>query len=237
MRRFMLASTFAAIAGTALATADGPDYWRLSGDAGADIRVAADAESAKVGEIPPRADGLANYGCNTGFASYAEWEKATPEERRAARDAAWCRVGFKDRIGWVMASRLVEGGPAPHSHDFGEQALDGTRWLLVDLGGQVPGAKATAVFEGNSVSGNGGCNQFSANVTEEEDGLHIGPILTTRMRCEATRNDTDRMSVDETEEVFLDALAAARSIIQGGEIAALFDDEDRLLATLQRAPD
>ncbi len=68
--------------------------------------------------------------------------------------------------------------------------LEGTAWQLASYvgpeGTEVPvpkGVAATATFEGGTVSGNGGCNQYTGSYTVDGDALTIGPVASTRMAC------------------------------------------------------
>ena len=96
------------------ATADGPDYFRVVGVASDDvlnIRAGPSASAAKIGVIPPGADGVHNLGCEGGL-SIVEWEAATPAEREAGRRKRWCRIAYGGVQGWVAGRFLAEGsGP------------------------------------------------------------------------------------------------------------------------------
>lgn len=68
--------------------------------------------------------------------------------------------------------------------------LEGTAWQLASYvgpeGTEVPvpkGVAATANFEGGTVSGNGGCNQYTGPYTIGINALTIGPIASTKMAC------------------------------------------------------
>ena len=66
-------------------------------------------------------------------------------------------------------------------------ALADVTWTLVSVDGvAVSGVERppTAVFEGNRVSGFGGCNRYFGQVTEKSPGaIAIGPLAGTRMAC------------------------------------------------------
>lgn len=98
----------------ALANADGPDYFRVTGVAADDvlnIRSRDSASSDKIGSIPHDGDGIQNLGC-TGGLSYAEWSEATEAERAAAARNRWCRISYDGIEGWV-AGRFLGEGSAP----------------------------------------------------------------------------------------------------------------------------
>lgn len=66
--------------------------------------------------------------------------------------------------------------------------LVGTRWLLVQLDGEEvanPDGRFSLRFEdAKRLSGQGGCNRYSASCDTEASGhLRIGPIASTRMTC------------------------------------------------------
>ena len=89
----------------------GPDFLRVNGlAAGAALTVhsAPEASAKVIAEISEGTDGLKNLGCRGGL-TFAEWEKATPAQREAARDDRWCRIVVKDIAGWARGRFLVEG--------------------------------------------------------------------------------------------------------------------------------
>ena len=95
-----------------VATADGPDYFAVTGVADNDalnIRAGPFAHSEKIGEIPYDARRVQNLGCQ-GLPSFSEWEKMTEQERRDSRKNYWCRIGFEGREGWVAGRFVREDG-------------------------------------------------------------------------------------------------------------------------------
>jgi uncharacterized protein len=119
------------------AEADGPDFFAVSGVASDDvlnIRSDPSAGAAKVGQIPPDANGLRNLGCEGGI-SFAEWEQATEEERAQATRKRWCRVEFNGVTGWVAGWFLTEGAAPGPSFDCSkaegevEQTICANPWL------------------------------------------------------------------------------------------------------------
>lgn len=100
-----------ALAASAQADADGPDFYRLAETApseGVPLRSAASTEAELLAVLPAGTDGLANLGCE-GRLSFAEWEAASAAERSAAADRVWCRVRTASHQGWVPGRHLVEG--------------------------------------------------------------------------------------------------------------------------------
>lgn len=66
--------------------------------------------------------------------------------------------------------------------------LVGTRWLLVQLNGEEvanpDGCFSLRFEDAKRLSGQGGCNRYSASCDTEAGGhLRIGPIASTRMTC------------------------------------------------------
>lgn len=110
------AGLFLAAPQLAMAEADGPDFYRVTGVASNDvlnIRAKPSGSAGKVGEIPPNADGVKNLGCQGGL-SLSQWQKASPSRRRAAARSRWCRVTFNGVTGWV-AGRFLAEGSAPRA--------------------------------------------------------------------------------------------------------------------------
>lgn len=93
------------------AEASGPDYFRVVGVASDDvlnIRSHPKYRSAKIGEIPFDGNGVQNLGC-VGRMTLAEWEAASPAQRKAARKRVWCQISYRGVTGWVAGWFLAEG--------------------------------------------------------------------------------------------------------------------------------
>lgn len=89
--------------------------------------------------------------------------------------------------------------------------LERTFWQAVainnGLGGVVSSASTEltdAQFLDGKLTGNAGCNQYSAGYTLEENKITIGPVMTTRMHCP---EPTDIM---QQEQQYLDAITGTR---------------------------
>jgi heat shock protein HslJ len=84
------------------------------------------------------------------------------------------------------------------------KTLNGTEWVLEDLGGSgvLDQAQATLAFgDASKVSGNGSCNRFFGPAQIAESSITLGPLGSTRMSCaEALMNQ---------EAKYLKALQAA----------------------------
>lgn len=75
-------------------------------------------------------------------------------------------------------------------------------------GGVVSGpttSRATATFSDGQVTGNAGCNRFTASFELDDDQITIGPAGTTRMLC------PEPAGVMEQEQQYLEALSRTRS--------------------------
>ena len=99
----------------ALADADGPDFYAVTGVAVEDtltVRAGPSETAEKVGEIPHDARGLRSLGCQ-GMPTFAEWQAMTPEERADSGRNHWCRVSYRGAEGWVAARFLREDGSPP----------------------------------------------------------------------------------------------------------------------------
>ncbi len=110
----------------------------------------------------------------------------------------------------------ASGSPAESAAEEGGDpaSLDGTTWLLVEIGGETPPelSASTLVFgEDGTVSGLAGCNNFNGSAELGEGTITFGPLATTRMAC------TDE-GLAQLETDYLGAL-------EGAETWALTGDE------------
>ena len=98
-------------------TADGPDFYAVTGVASDDVlnlRAGPSVSSETIGQIPHDAHGLRSLGC-VGLSSYGEWVKMTEVQRQTSRKQHWCKVEYRSVEGWVAARFLQEdsGEPVP----------------------------------------------------------------------------------------------------------------------------
>jgi hypothetical protein len=111
--RAMAAAAVLIVSGTASATADGPDYYRVTGVAATDvlnIRSEPDPHAPKVGEIPPDGICVRNLGCRGGLSFQEFTELSTAEkEQRLRENPRWCRIEYQGVTGWVAGRFLAEG--------------------------------------------------------------------------------------------------------------------------------
>ncbi len=109
----LLGCSFLMSASIAIAEADGPDHWRVTGvgqDDVLNIREEPDPHSRKVGEIPPDGTCIVNLGCVGGltleeFTTLSDEEKKKIEHERPR----WCKVEYEKTVGWVAGRYLTEG--------------------------------------------------------------------------------------------------------------------------------
>lgn len=80
--------------------------------------------------------------------------------------------------------------------------LDGTSWTLVKLNGETPIETTTITlsFEGQTVSGNGGCNHYGGDSSYNTNGdLEFSMLFMTEMYCQEA-------GVSDQEYVYFSAL-------------------------------
>lgn len=202
----------------ARADADGPDRFRVVVSPGSalNLRAGPSTADARIGRIPAAADGLVNLGCEGGL-SFAEWQKAGPEERAAAAKTRWCRIDYNGAIGWVAARYLAESSlPAP------PPVLPGSAWRLPG------GGEAWIEFsESGEVTGFSGCNRFGGRVETGATTIAFSPLHMTRMAC-AGEGRAGR------ESRFLAALGKAARYTIAGDTLTLRDAAGAPLLTLER---
>ena len=106
----------------------------------------------------------------------------------------------------VLALSSIKQAPAavPSLAKTASFSLDGSEWLLEDLGGLgvIDNLQATLTFpEADKVAGNGSCNRFFGPAEVSGDTIKLGPLASTRMMCPE--------SVMNQETKYINALQAA----------------------------
>jgi len=94
--------------------------------------------------------------------------------------------------------------------------FEGTTWELmfypsadaVDAVPVLPGAAITARFDGGKLTGNAGCNDYTADYKRDNTQLTFGPVVTTKKMC------TEPAGVMEQENAYLKMLAEVGAINQ-----------------------
>ena len=110
--------------------------------------------------------------------------------------------------------------------------LEGTEWVLSDLGGQPVAAEGDhrpgfrLVAEGHKVQGSAGCNRMVGTYQTDGSSLKFGPLAVTRMACPAL----------ETEGKFLKALDATTRYEIAGSQLTLFGGDGPVAALESGAP-
>ncbi len=98
---------------SAIAEADGPDFWAVQGvshDDHLNLRKGPSVKFSVVAQIPSGFAHLENLGCSPDFMT-TDWGRFSEYERDVAVSLRWCRVRFHDYVGWVKGSYLQEGTP------------------------------------------------------------------------------------------------------------------------------
>jgi uncharacterized protein YraI len=112
--RLALITTLIFAAGAAVADADGPDFFRVTGVSGHDvlnIRAEPGPHAKRIGEIPPDGTCVRNLGCRGGltFQEFTDLSEAQKAER-LKENPRWCKVEYQGVQGWVAGAYLQEGG-------------------------------------------------------------------------------------------------------------------------------
>ena len=101
-------------------------------------------------------------------------------------DDAACCPSQKATRAWALDGGLVESS-TDVTGTLSTDDLSGVEWVLTHLSRNEPApenSSITIVFEGDKISGSGGCNRYFAEVTEASPGdITIGEIGSTMMAC------------------------------------------------------
>jgi len=219
------------VTGTAAhAEAEGPDFLRVTGvgeGSVLNVRSGPGLDRPTVGTLSFDADGIRNLGCEGG-PTFAEWEKAGPLEREAARKRRWCRIEHGATVGWAAGWHLAEGSAPEAASGLSDLSdlsdLVGERWSLVfaPTGAAVGEAWIEFAADG-AVQGKLGCNRFrgSAEVAGEE--IRTSPLATTKMLC-------PEPGVDRQEQAMVAVLSApVRWEVDDGQLALVSADRTQEL--------
>jgi hypothetical protein len=112
----LLAALVVTLPEVALATADGPDRYDVTGltrDEVLDLRAKPSHDAEKIGQIAHDARGLESRGC-IGSPSIEDWLKMGEQEREESRKQRWCRIRHQDMEGWVAGRFLKESTEGPN---------------------------------------------------------------------------------------------------------------------------
>jgi len=107
--------------------------------------------------------------------------------------------------------------------------LEKTRWQAAAInngrGGVVSSASTElthAQFIDGKLTGNGGCNQYSAGYTLEKNRITIGPVMTTRKHCPEPED------IMQQEQEYLQAITGTRIFTLGTSKLELRDETGAL---------
>jgi len=103
----------ALFSGTAVAEADGPDYYQLHDVSSGNtlhIRAEPHPDATRLGKIPSAGDCIRNLGCQGGltFQEFTTLSKAQ-QTQRLTENPRWCKIEYQDIVGWVAGRYLAEG--------------------------------------------------------------------------------------------------------------------------------
>jgi heat shock protein HslJ len=177
---------------------------------GSDLTIGPDLASTKM-SCPPPADAVES-----------KYLATLPNVRRFAVQGDTLQLSDADG---TTLLELTKADP--------QAALLGT-WNATSLytGSAIQGvegdATLTATFEGDTVSGDGGCNTFNGPYRAGRDDISIGPIASTLMACA-----DDALS--NQEQQFLAALQLAKSYRIRGDQLELQREGGTIAATFERA--
>lgn len=107
---FLILQLFSSVA---FSEADGPDYWAITGVNNGgylNIRLGPSVQFSIIGKIPSDYKHLNNIACYPEF-TINEWDQFNAHERKTALDMRWCKVKYKNIVGWVCAKFLTEWTP------------------------------------------------------------------------------------------------------------------------------
>lgn len=108
--------------------------------------------------------------------------------------------------------------------------LAGTTWLVEDIGGRsvIDFAQTTIEFpEAGRISGNTGCNQYSAQIWFNGERYGIKGIAVTERACTA--------AVMDQEKRFLGALEHGQRMVVAGSFLRFYDaDENSILRLTEK---
>jgi heat shock protein HslJ len=99
------------------------------------------------------------------------------------------------------------------------EELEGTNWVVADIGGQraARDIESKLTFQaGSGASGNSGCNGFQTAIEVRGTAVHFGPVAGTRMICSP--------AAMEQEGRFLAALASARRLERRGRLLFAYSE-------------
>jgi heat shock protein HslJ len=146
-------------------------------------------------------------------------------------DALCCPTGKALRR-WILEEESLMELPPVVTGTVSMDDIGGVEWILESFGPDEPypgDPPVTITFETGRISGSGGCNRYSADVTEIAPGvIKPGMVGSTKMAC-----GDEAMKV---EERFLEAVSGAAGYsFLAGKLALTCRVEDRIVTLLFKA--
>lgn len=134
---------------------------------------------------------------------------------------AKCSDGMSDRIFADTVMLIVDGRTLKGCGGaiVPPTALADTNWTIVSIGGTpVTGDRpATLSFAKGRLSGSSGCNRFSADYTQQEGRLRLGPVASTRMACpEPAMTQENRLFAILSDEITVNFRDGDTLVLGGG---------------------
>jgi heat shock protein HslJ len=113
---------------------------------------------------------------------------------------------------WVLVPLLLFVLPACGGDDGGSGEaqnpadLEGVSWILTQMttvGGQtqIVDVGVSAEFDGSTISGNSGCNQYHGSYTAQGSQISFGPIAGTKKLCGDPEDSTETRYLQLLNEV------------------------------------
>ncbi len=229
MKRFLMVLASAAVCVPAVmsAASSDPQYVKIS-QYSQELHMAPSRDSDQIGVLTENAGNIYNFGClenGTDRVAFSVENSGTA----LLDDNTWCLVGDRQNAGWAPSSVLEVSEKTTQSFD-GNILMDlaGSEWLVTDGNPSSQDATEQTIRFGSDqkVSGNAGCNKFSGKFTIQGDQLAIGPLMVTRMFC-----DADLM---QQETALLKALANVKTFKGNHMTLVLMDKDMSILRTLKR---
>ena len=117
----------------------------------------------------------------------------------------------------------------------GGGTVEGVKWMLQSyaVDGELQSVIATsdidATFADGTVSGTGGCNQYSGSYELDGEALSIGPLVSTMMACE--------QAIMDQEVAFMSAFGSAASFEVSGDTLTVKDEAGTIAVVFDRVED
>jgi heat shock protein HslJ len=153
---------------------------------------------------------------------------------QAGPNDATCCPTQKALVGWRLVDGVLTRTDSEITGTLSLADLEGTDWVLAAIGwdNPVPGEPSVSVrFEGDKVTGTGGCNNYFGTVTGEAPGhLAFGAMGTTMMACPEPGMDLERRYLHSLARGSTYGFVAGRLVIgcetDDGPVSLIFKRSD-----------